>query len=180
MEGTTSVSYSPTFSNGKIIGCGIEFNAVVRDWAFRKGEYDKVSGSFGIMTANQNIAPVLKVVVHELDRGDFSLKPVPPKKAYVISGNRSNFDKLVSSYNSDTPGALFSVFQLEPTVKMYADALGSGTLSIRYGKSASGIDAPLRIDLRVVETQDSGNRVRSDKPIEEMFGCISDLFKSVR
>lgn len=180
LEGTTSVSYSPTFSNGQIIGCGIEFNAVARDWSFRKGEYDKISGSFGFLTSNKNIAPVLKLVVNELDRTNFSFKPKAPIRAYVTSGAHSNFKTLITSYNSETPGSLFSVFQIEPTAKMYAEALTAGKLSLRYGKTAEGIDAPLVIDLTVTDTKDDGLRVKSDQPVSDTLGCIKQLLEVIR
>lgn len=180
LEGTTSVSYSPTFSNGQIIGCGIEFNAVARDWSFRKGEYDKISGSFGFLISNKNIAPILKLVVNELDRGTFSFRPKAPTRAYVTAGTLSNFQTLITSYQSDTPGSLFSVFQIEPTANMYAQALVAGKLSLRYGKNAAGIDAPIEIDLTVVDTKDDGMRVKSDKPVDDMLSCVRHLLDVIR
>jgi hypothetical protein len=180
LEGTTSVAYSPTFSGGALSGCGIEFSAVVREWAVRKGAYEKVSGSFGFMMANKTIAPILKVVVHEINIATMALTPAPPKRGYVVSGGKSNHSSLVGSYPSDTPGALFMVFQIDPTTPMYFSALSGGKLTLRYGRTPSGVDAPLTIDLSVVETKDSGERVRSAEPVSEMMGCMKALLEAAQ
>ncbi|HEV7339938.1 MAG TPA: hypothetical protein VGO06_28480 [Bosea sp. (in: a-proteobacteria)] len=180
LAGTMSVSYSPTFSGGSLSGCGIEFNALVRNFAVRSGAYEKVTGSFGFMMANRTIAPVLKVVVHEIDRATMALSPAPPKRGYVVAGAKSNFASLHASYPSDTPGALFSIFKIEPTTSMYFEALAEGKLTIRYGRTPSGVDVPLALDLSVIETKDDGQRVKSAAPVNDMLSCMSSLLEAVQ
>lgn len=180
-EGTIAVAHTPTFAEGALAGCGIEFNTLVRDWAVRKGSYEKVSGSFGFLMANNKvISPVLKVVVHEVDSATMALTPAAPKRAYVIAEGNSNYASLIKSYPSDTPGALFTLFKTEPSTSMFFGALSDGKLTLRYGRTPSGIDTPLSIDLSVVKTTDDGKRVKSGQPVSEMMACMKNLLKAAQ
>ena len=57
----------PQFSDGKLNGCIVEFAVLVQDHIYRQGAFVRVGGSFGMLSANNNIAVILKVVVQDID-----------------------------------------------------------------------------------------------------------------
>jgi len=114
MVGTTEVDARPVMTNGKLTGCTLTFDAVARDDIYRKGKPIKVSGSFGILTANDKAAVTLKVVVNEMSQGqNYSIvfTPFAPKRAYLVGSDYShNYGALVNSAPSDADGGLFFYF----------------------------------------------------------------------
>lgn len=175
LEGTHSVIHNPMFEGGKLSGCGLEFSALVRNWQSRNGQYARASGTIGYMSAGGIVAPVLKLVIHEINMQTMALSPKAPTRSYVVSGGKSSFESIVSSYNSDTPGAIFVVFNFSPVAEMYGNALQKGSVALRYGYSESGIDTPLTLDLTVESTDADGKRKHSMNQINEMFVCMKEL-----
>jgi hypothetical protein len=61
----------------------------------------------------------------------------------------------VGEYPSDTPGAIFVVFQPEPTFPILAAGVGD-KITIAFARKRDGMDVLLPIDTTVVETKPGG------------------------
>ena len=110
--GTLSVVAQPNFADGRLSGCTVEYNVLAKDWAYKKGDYIKVSGAFGLMEAGSGtIGVVLKVILHDVDPRGMQLTPSPPARAnFVTSRFSTTQSAAVASYQSDTPGRNFCGF----------------------------------------------------------------------
>jgi hypothetical protein len=51
--GTIYANAQPQFADGKLSACLVEFQLVYRDWAYNRGDYTLVIGSFGIMNVQE-------------------------------------------------------------------------------------------------------------------------------
>jgi hypothetical protein len=178
MEGTTSATYLPQFANGKLTACLIEFGALVRDNSARVGQYSRVGGSFGFMSAEGTIAPVMKVIVHDVNLATGNLIPAPPRAAYVAYGTGTNVNEVAGTNPSDTPGAVFVVFKQGKTTEVFMNAIVDQKIRILFNRNGNGMDIPVNIDLSVEDTARNGERRRSDKATTEMTTCILALAKA--
>jgi hypothetical protein len=88
------------------------------------------------------------------------MKPNPPVEAYFVSGNSSTKSAFVGSYPSDTPGALFSVFNTTPTLTVLLNGLKQGRIPFIFSRRKGGSGVPVEIDLSVAETDAHGERTR--------------------
>lgn len=177
LEGTLSVSFVPIFAGGKLSGCNLEFYAVMRDWTFRSGDYVKASGNFGLMRSKQVVSPVIKLVIHDMDRRTLQLSPSAPSRVYISSGLQTNADQVLTGNLSDTPGGLFVVFKTEQTFEMMIDGILSQRIELRYGRPGGNSDALLKLELDVTETDDNGVRQRSPAATDKVIECFSALVK---
>jgi hypothetical protein len=71
--GTNYATAHPQFSDGKLNGCIIEFGVLVQDHTYRQGGYALIGGSFGLLSANNNVAVTLKVVVQDINNATMAL-----------------------------------------------------------------------------------------------------------
>lgn len=177
-EGTISAKHITQFSGGKLFACIIEFLAVVRDRTARVGQYSRVGGSFGFMSANRTIAPVMKVSVHDMNLSTGDLLPAPPHSAYVAYGTGTNANEVVASRPSDSPGSIFVVFSPKATIEVFIDAIVNQEIKILFNRTGKDIDIPVHLDLRVEDTTGTGERRRSDRASTEMMTCVTALVKA--
>lgn len=183
MVGTLDVTVQPVMSEGKLSGCTFVFNALYRDYIYRQGGFLRVTGNIGLMSLKGSLGSTLKVVVHELnlERPDLGLIPSPPNRAYLQGADfETNLSSVVDSYSSDTPGALFSVFQFSPTFEMVMDGLQRNQIVIMFNSMGGSTDIRLPIELDVVDFKDDGSRIRSNKAKEEFLACGQALINSVQ
>ncbi len=128
--------------------------------------------------AKGSYATNLKVVVNELDLSAMPSKfvPSPPSRAYLISPKmQTNLDSLVDSSKSDTPGALFSVFQISPTLEMMIDAMIENKLTIAFNQLNGKSDILLDLELDVADFETNGSRKRSPKMTADFSSCLNTL-----
>ena len=183
MVGTLDVSAQPVMSEGKLAGCTLVYNALYRDYTYRRGGFLRVTGNVGLMSLQGSLGSTLKVVVHEMDptRPDLGLIPSPPTRAYLQGANlETNLSSLVDSGASDTPGALFSIFQFSPTFEMVMEGLQQNQLVIAFNSKGGSTDIRLTIELDVVNFRDDGSRIRSEKAKEEFLACGQALVASLQ
>ena len=181
LQGTLSVSSSPQMSEGKLTGCTLVFEVLQQDFVYLQGNFVRVSGNVGFMEGQGNIAAIVKVVAMEIDPdlADLGKRLLPPDRAYIVAGNLStNFGSLVSSSPSDTPGALFSIYQLEPSIDMILEALSLGTITIAFSIEGGNSDIRMPIELNVVDVDAQGNRTRSADATVAFMSCTEALFSS--
>jgi len=179
LAGTVSIQAQPFFSEGRLVGCTLVFNALEQDFVYRRGAFIRIEGNIGIMTANGDIGTNLKVVVNEIDASMMPprLTPSAPSRAYLIAPDlTTNLSSLVATAPSDTPGALFSVFQISPTVEMLFNALEMNSITIAFNSYGGSSDIRVKLELDVLDVNaDTGERIRSRKMKDEFFACIGAL-----
>jgi hypothetical protein len=182
MAGTLNIVAAPYMSEGQLTGCSLIFGAIQQDWTYRQEAYIKVSGNVSLMIVKGKLASTLKVTVVEIDPSmpSLGLNPSPPSRAYLVAPNfGTNLASLVARYPSDTPGALFSVFQLSPTFEMVLDGLKNNRLTIAFNRNDGVSDIQLPLEMDFVEVDNSGNRVRSERMKLEFIECARALGSSV-
>lgn len=149
-----------------------------RDLIYRKGRYIYVSGSVGVMATGQPpaLGATLKVVVNEVSGRDLSRTPAAPTRAFIVGRNFStNAESLVSTIPSDTPGGLFSIYQISPSIDYIMDALETHRLTIAFDKAGGSSDIQSVIETDVASVDDNGNRTRSLQAELEFANCIVAL-----
>lgn len=178
LSGTLRVYHEPAMSNGQLDGCQLLFEVLQRDWTYRAGGFIRVSGHVAIMAMGSppRIGTTLKVVVNEVSLKDLSVYPQAPTRAYIIGPDHTTSTKsLVSSSKSDTPGGLFSIFQLEPTINYIFSALETHKLVIAFDKGGGRSDIRMVVETDVATTADSGDRHRSPDAELEFLNCVTAL-----
>lgn len=182
ISGTLSVISQPFISEGVVTGCTFVFNSLTKDHIYRQGDFIKVTGSFGLMKAQNSIGVTVKVVVNEmtLDQGgQIILKPSAPDRAYLIgSGYKNNLSGLVNSGPSDTAGGVFSVYQLEPSLPILMEQLQTQAASIGFNRAGGQSDIQINIDLTVENFTNAGERLHNQKAIQEFSECMMVLLKA--
>jgi len=179
MLGTTSVEAQAHFVDGRLNGCIITFNALAQDHIYKQGSYIAISGSFGLVGGNgKPLAVSLKVVLHDLNPVTMTLTPSPPATAYFVSGYTTTKDEVVLSEKSDTPGALFTIFKAEQTLKVLVEGLAQDKVIIAFTRNLGGTDIQVPIDTSVVATSANGERTRSPKATMDFSKCAEQLAAS--
>lgn len=97
----------------------------------------------------------------------------------MASGLDNNASSIIAASPSDTPGAVFVIFQPIPTFKLYGAALERGQLELFYVRASGGADVPVKIDLRTQSTDNAGKWHFSDKTITEAYGCLTKLVEDL-
>ncbi len=178
MTGTISVGFEPVLTNGALSGCTLVYNALIRDNIYRNGAYLKVFGSIGIAFAKRSMAGLLKVVVNEVDTSKvpLELKPSPPSRAYLIDQTlKTNIASVVDGGPTDTPGAYFSVFRLNPMLEMVLQGLAMNQITIAFNSKGGSTDIRLGLELDVTDTDESGTRTRSPRHTLRFLDCLRTL-----
>ncbi|MPZ36371.1 MAG: hypothetical protein GEV13_36400 [Rhodospirillales bacterium] len=181
MVGTTNIVSEPTLSGGKLLGCGLTYRAVIRDWRYRQGDPSIVFGSFGLAKARADTAlgGFLKVVVQDLsmDGGRLVTTPNMPTSAYLLSMKGvATADDRVGGGASDQPGGLFTVFSLGGSfLDVMTQAIEAQKVSVMFARRAGGLDVPIELDLLVVDTNEQFQRTRNPKEMLAFAECLPRL-----
>ena len=179
VAGTMNVYTQPYLRNGQLSGCQLVYSAIQRDWVYRKGQFLKLEGSVGLMEANGGLGTFVKIVVMEIEvsnQGKLSFNPSPPDRAYIVASNfDTNLSGFAANVPSDTPGGVFSAYHLNPTADMLIDAMKEKVLTVSFNMPGGETDIQVAIDLTVEDTNERGERKRSDKAIGTFSNCIVAL-----
>lgn len=106
-------------SGGKLSGCQLVYNAIAQDFTYGQGTFMRIAGNVVIVKIKDAFGSNLKVVVLDIDPTNLSTSPSPPSSAYTVDDEyQTKLASMVSRAPSDTPGALFSIFHLWPTMEM--------------------------------------------------------------
>lgn len=177
MLGTFSIDAKPSFADGQLSGCALEFSVLAKDWVYKQGAYIRVGGSFGVMGAGGKTAVVLKVILHDFDPRILNFTPSPPASAYFVAGNSTTKNAIVASYPSDVPGAIFVIFQMDPTFLVLSEGIANNKVVIGFARNKGGSDIGIAIDTTVVDTAANGKRTHSEKPTLDFLQCAKTLFQ---
>lgn len=180
IQGTLSVQHAPQMADGRLTGCSLLYEVLQQDRVYLQGNFVRVSGNVGLMEGEGRLAVVVKVVAVELDSAlpDLIARVLPPDRAYLVSSDLStNFDSLVASYPSDTPGGFFAIFQLEPGINAMFEAMDTGIVTVAFALEGGSMDIQMPIQLNVVGVNQDGSRVRSDAALLQFFRCAQSLME---
>jgi hypothetical protein len=181
MLGTVFVSANSDFANGQLSGCTVEFGVLTRDWKYKSGGYISVNGSFGLMATKGVIAAVLKVILHDINPGNGTFVPSAPTDAYFVFENSATSKQYqAGSYKSDTPGAVFTIFHLEPTAMLILNGLMKDKVTIAFNRATGGMDIQVPIDTSVAETSNDGSRRKSTKAKDDFMQCAQLLLETAK
>jgi hypothetical protein len=175
MEGTASTAHRAQFERGELSARLIEFNALIRDRSTGSTHYSKIGGSFGFMQANRTVAPILKIIVHNLNKLSGNLVPAAPTAAYIADGAKTNAADVVTSFNSEPLGSLFVVFQPVATSDIVTCSITNQKITLLFNRTGRGLDIPVGLDLRVTDTKATGERQFSNQTSDDMLACIRAL-----
>ena len=179
LAGTTHTTALPQFSDGKLNGCIIDFAVLAQDHIYRQGAFVRVGGSFGTWSAGNNVTVILKVIVHDIDNATMQLSPLPPASAYIVSGTTTTKPFFVSKFPADTPGGLFSIFQLNGALPILLEGIAKEKMVIAFNRREGGADMQVAIDLTVEDTANDGRKTVSTKASQEFLSCSTTLLKSM-
>lgn len=181
IAGTERVFAQPYMTGGKLEGCSLVFEATIRDYTYRQGQFIKVDGNIGVMGIGGKLGAVLKVVVNEVTPPSLTFKASAPSRAYLIGANfKTNFDSLVSANESDNPGSLFSIFQFAPSAELIMSALQSKKITVAFNKKGGSSDIQLPLELDVAQTDNNGKRTRNDEAVKGFAQCAVLLFEQMK
>jgi hypothetical protein len=176
--GTISNDAQPVFTNGVLTGCSLNFTTLVKDFTYKAGTFARVDGSFNLLAAKSNLGVLLKVVVNDIDPKTYDWTPSSPVSAFFVSGNATSLPFLINrSLDSDTPGAVVAVYNAEKTFPMLVQGLNAGTVTVAFARTVGGVDMQVPIDVTVEDTDNNGNKKRSNKAATSFLQCTQDLIK---
>jgi hypothetical protein len=183
--GTIYAEPSIQKNQGKLISCGIEFSSFIKDFAYYQGQRYMVTGSFGVREGGQNglLVGYLKVITSRVNSlGKFDGNPEKPNFIYLKSASgKINAKSIINQFDSDAPGGLFAVFNLDkPTMDILFGAISSNKITVVFNREKNGLDVEVPIDLTVESINGNGSPKKSQKAINAYKSCIDDLIKSFK
>lgn len=184
LSGTIATRAEPMMQSGKLQGCSIVFNSLVRDWNYRAGSYLKVEGSVVIIITDANFGALLKVVANAAkmeSNGSITLTPSIPSRAYLISDDyKTNIESLITTGPAETPGGLMSVFPISPTLDMAVQAASTNKLTIAFNQLGGQSDIIVPIDLTVSDVDKRGQRIFASTASADFLDCLLKLTQNAK
>jgi hypothetical protein len=182
MLGTSFVVSHVDSADGVLIGCGLEFAALLRDAATRGGMPIRVNGSFYFRTAiTTPMLFVLKMAV--IDGLGPKQTFTAPANAFVraVGGTAS---KTVSKLAADTPGyALFMSRVDQPVVAAYEAIVTTRKVQVGFNRKPGQQDVVTTLDLTVTSANVVGDgvvRQRSNEMVDEFENCMGQLVSAIK
>lgn len=134
----------PLLQDGRLTGCQVSFALARDDNEFNNGNPTVANGLI-IFMADANKVALRLGVSSNLE--DF----LPPDRASLYSGYRTNSDALLSTNPSSDPDFQLFVFGwYESTSKIFGEFIKTGAIGITYGWKKSSIDARFTVNLNDV------------------------------
>ena len=117
-------------------------------------------------------------MVFDIDasKSPFVLRPSAPSRAYLVDHDfQTNLSSLISTVPYDTPGALVSLFQFNPSFEIIMNGLGRDKITIAFNRDEGYTDIQLPLELDVKSVSESGQRQRSDEAVRSFGRCIKAM-----
>ena len=173
--GTTFVKHTPTFVDGKLTSCSLEYAAMEKDYAYKNGGIVTYQGSVSF-TVNANkrlLMYYLKLLVSDVEIDNTT--PVTITSANFVFGNETSQGAILADVPTERAGGRIVMIDAMKTVEQLSKAIGENNLIISYARNKGGIDAQFRVDLTVVDTSNDGKRTFSDKNTRDYITCSQKL-----
>lgn len=182
MIGTLWVRFEPYQTEGKLTGCTLLFSILAVDNKYNLQEYLKLDGNVGILNFDGNLGSNLKLVVNRMDFGTTPIRFIPsaPTRAYLIRKDFStSLTKDQKSFPAETPGGIFSTFDVLTGMDFIAEAMEKGTLGIGFNQNGGKSDIVVQLDFNVIDMDTKGNRKRSSEPTVRFGECLSAVANTI-
>lgn len=180
-EGASTASFAPTFSNGKLSACQVDYSAVGRDTGRGQDRLFKMSGSFGLVEAESIFYVVLNVTVVDIDTATRKLTPNVPINASFVGSYMTPHYTRVAQQQTDTPGGLSEIFN--PSVFPLLAALIDDNKVILSFNRRTGAEIVFPVDLAstaiTTAADDGGKKTVRPRIADEFFGCARLLAQDV-
>jgi hypothetical protein len=180
-EGASTASFAPTFRDGKLNACRVDYSAVGRDAGRGQDGLFKVSGSFGLVEAESIFYVVLNVAVVDIDTVTRKLTPNVPINASFVGSYMTPHYTRVAQQQTDTPGGLSEIFN--PSVFPLLAALIDDNKVILSFNRRTGAEIAVPVDLTstaiTTAADDGGKKTVRPRIADEFFGCARLLAKDV-
>lgn len=189
LAGTLKVEGKSITSGGDLKGCTLEFESVVLDHHYRRGDPSLVAGSITLQLVTKGnvtevgvgLKTVVKDVVPKTGAVGLDFRDARPFFAFLETpAGQSNVKGFVTKMNSDTPGGLFSIFRMDDTFVPIFEAISKGAVVVAFTREKGKADVRVPLDLRVESSDGPQGRVRSDTPVNRFMGCVGPLLDKVR
>jgi hypothetical protein len=184
LAGTLRVDGKSLTRSGALVGCTLEFDAVVLDHQYRQGQPSLVAGSITLNLVQQgsvkNIGVGLKVVLKDATvragSPEVHYVDAPPYFAFLETPSGvSNVGGFVSKIKSDTPGGTFLIYRMDDSFMPIYEALTEGSVVVAFTRKKDGLDVRVPLDLQVEQTDSSQVRRRSAVAMDRFHACVGTL-----
>lgn len=171
--GTNSVSFAPIQVGGSLRGCTLVYEAVAADHAYLGGDPVQAVGNLTVHVQDLNVTLALKLGVRSiLGRGQ---RFEAPYFAYLQSANSSTAKLRHVSGDGEEGFRLFIVRLDDQALKVLMEALQARKVVVGFNRNENGLDVLVPVDLTVVKTDSSGDKVvrtRSSEPTQAFGQCV--------
>ncbi|MBL8792239.1 MAG: hypothetical protein JNM45_17240 [Rhizobiales bacterium] len=179
MVGTVSTSAVPYRSEGKLDGCTLVFNLLVRDTAYDLGAYLKVAGTTGVFLNGKGAVGTLKLSVEKLS---FSLKsgmvsePRRPSRAYLILSDFSTtLEAGAETLKATDPANLLVGFSGMKAVEVGTEIVRTKKIQLGFNQADGKNDIIVPIEFDIVTKNLEGGIQRSDAAVNSYSDCLAAL-----
>lgn len=177
MYGTHAVVFQPVTRAGDLIGCTFVYRVVQADHAYRKGEAVVAVGNISLNRFGASIVLGLKIKVRDIN--DPSAKYTRPHFAYLKTESASTAKSRVEAMDSEDDFRLFAIRYDEVAIRLIFEMLESGTVTIGFNRTPTGIDVLMPLDVRVHDAEpippQTFRRKRSNDAIAGFLNCYERL-----
>lgn len=181
--GTVYAELNRGTNQGRVQRCGVEFGVHIKDHEYNNGQRYYVTGSFGFnTTSDKSVAGYLKVITSKVSAlGKPVGEPDRPSNAFLSSGKLNNAKSIVSAQPSDTPGALFSRFELDrTTMAIFSAASDTNQISVVFSRTPGGIDVYAPLDLHVGSVEDQQLGKTNPQLMDQFKECVGDMMLGLK
>lgn len=182
--GTFEVNFNRTTVQGTTQACHLTYKAAIQNGSYEPGAVYAVVGNLGvgIGETRKTMVSTLKVTVNKIDlKNPDKSTPKKPYFAYLKAPNGENDAKsFIKSMDSDTPGGLFSVFNIDEKFSaIYGQMLQTDKVSVVFNLAKNAMDIEVPLDLTVASINEKGKRIHSKKAVDQFHACAKPLFQEV-
>jgi hypothetical protein len=161
----------------------VQFAVLAQDRVYKNGNFIRVQGSFGVLLvaelAGRRATVFINMALHDLNPQNLMQSvPATPASVYFVSENSTTSKQYEVRRDTDTVGAVITVFRFMPTLPFILDGLARNKVTIAFSRKLGGMGVLVPIDTSVEQTADDGTRRRSQKAQLEFLNCGERLFPS--
>ena len=181
--GTVYVELNRGTNQGRVQRCGVEYGVHIKDHVYNNGQRYYVTGSFGFnTTGDKSVAGYLKVITSKVSAlGKPVGEPERPSNAFLSSGKFNNAKSIVSAQPSETPGALFSRFELDrTTMAIFSEASETNQISVAFSRTPTGIDVNAPLDLAVGSLEDQQLGKTNPQLMDQFKDCVGEMMAGLK
>jgi hypothetical protein len=178
LVGTLKIESNPIRSSGRLVGCTLGYDALVRDWVYRKGAVSAVTGYFGVVRLGPTVGSTLKVTVSDVSDVDGQQTINTPTSAYLMSESGAVTAGALIEQSSDNTGALLGAFLVDETFWSVVESmLTRQRVAIMFSRTKGGLDVRVDLDLTVAKTSQLGERTNSGEMLKAYLACLRELVR---